>query len=222
MERAIYGMAMPFNDFYADTDVEKNTYMVNRTNRAAVFFDSKVGITLGHDYTQVVGTTDDGLQIQLADGGLFFKLSPSSPLGWSVYKKVKRAALRHCSISFRKILSERNAAKEMVSSEIFRSEGFTDEVSVHDLREIIVHEVCLTNGPANELTFCTTNAGDPRLSGIRWDNSQPIPKDLIRPSERPRFDREMWLAEETASLSADIKDFKKELENATQPNLRRK
>jgi len=215
-------MAMPFNDFYADIDSKKNTYLVNRTNRAAVYFDSKVGITLEHDYTQVFGTTEDGLQIQLADAGVFFKLTPNSPLGWSVYKKVKRAALRHCSISFRKILTEQNASDEKVCSEIFRSAGYTDEVTVHDLKKIIVHEICLTNGPANELTYCTTNAEDPRLKDLNWDNVPPMPEALILPSERPRFEREIWLAEELASISTDIKDFKKELEKAIQPNSRRK
>ncbi|MEC0172563.1 HK97 family phage prohead protease [Paenibacillus graminis] len=212
MEKAIYGMAMPFNDFYAESDLENNTYSVERTNREGVFFDSKVGITLRHDYTQVIGTTEDGLQVQTAEGGVFFKLIPNSPFGQSIYKKVKRAALRHCSISFRKILSEQNAAEEMVCSEIFRSEGYTDEVSVHDLKEIIVHEICLTNGPANELTFCTTNMEDSRLNGLRWDNIQPIPKALIRPSERPRFDREQWLAKETEALSKDIAEFKRDVQ----------
>ncbi|WP_342410786.1 HK97 family phage prohead protease [Paenibacillus sp. FSL R10-2778] len=222
MNKAIYGMAMPFNDFYADIDSKKNTYSVNRTNKAAVYFDSKVGITLNHDYNQVFGTTEDGLQIQLADAGVFFKLTPNSPLGWSVYKKVKRAALRHCSISFRKILTEQNASEEKVCSEIFRSAGYTDEVTFHDLKKIIVHEICLTNGPANELTYCTTSMEDPRLKDLSWDNVPPMPEALILPSERPRFDREIWLAEELVSISTDIKDFKKELEKAIQPNSRRK
>ncbi|MEK3736017.1 MULTISPECIES: HK97 family phage prohead protease [Paenibacillus] len=212
MEKAIYGMAMPFNDFYADIDPEKNTYTVDRTNKSAVYFDIKVGITLGHDYTQVFGTTEDSLQIQLADAGVFFKLTPNSPLGWSVYKKVKRAALRHCSISFRKILTEQNTGEEIRISETIRTMGYTDEIIVHDLREIIVHEVCLTNGPANELTFCTTNVEDPRLKDLSWDNVPPIPEALIMPIERPRFDRNMWLAEETKALSKDIAGFKRDVQ----------
>lgn len=212
MNKAIYGMSMPFNDFYADIDPEKNTYLVNRTNKAAVFFDSKVGITLNHDYSQVFGTTEDSLQIQLADAGVFFKLTPNSPLGWSVYKKVKRAALRHCSISFRKILAEQNTREEIRISETIRTMGYTDEIIVHDLREIIVHEVCLTNGPANELTFCTTNVEDPRLKGLSWDNAQPIPEALVLPSERSRFDREQWMAEETKALSKNIAEFKRDVQ----------
>ncbi|WP_238652345.1 HK97 family phage prohead protease [Paenibacillus piscarius] len=212
MERAIYGMAMPFNDFYAEPNLENNTYSVERTHRKGVFFDSKIGITLGHDYTQVIGTTVDGLQVQTTEGGVFFKLIPNSPLGWSVYKKVKRAALRHCSISFRKILSEQNAFEEKVCTEIFRSAGYTDEVTVYDLKKIVVHEICLTNGPANELTFCTTNVQDSRLKGLSWDNTSPIPEALILPSERSRFDYEQWMAEETEALSKDIAEFKRNVQ----------
>lgn len=212
MEKAIYGMAMPFNDFYTESDSEKNTYSVDMTNHDAVFFDSKVGITLGHNYFQVFGTTEDGLQIQLTDAGVFFKLTPNCPLGWSVYKKVKRAALRHCSISYRRILTEPNVTKERAVTEAFRSAGHTDEISVNDLREITVFEVCLTNGPANKLTFCTTNVDDPRLKGLSWDNIQPIPKALIRPIEQGGFDHKIWMAQEIETLSREVAELKKDFQ----------
>ncbi|OME02649.1 hypothetical protein BSK54_10345 [Paenibacillus odorifer] len=147
---------------------------MDRTNKSAVYFDSNVGITLGHDYTQVFRTTEYSLQIQLADAGVFFKLTPNSPLGWSVYKKVKRAALRHCRISFRKILTEQNTREKIRISKTIRRMGYTDEIIVHDLREIIVHEVCLTNGPANELTYCTTNVENTRLKGLSWEREKSL------------------------------------------------
>lgn len=207
MEKAIYGMAQPFNDMYFETNSD-GAFKVEKTNRESVRFDTKVGMTLFHDFSMTFGTTDNNLFIQVTDTGIYFKLVPNSQLGWSVYKKVKRAALRHCSLSYSVIETERNAADERVATAAFRSRGYTDEVIVEDYGRIRVYEICLTNGPANKLTFCTTNANDQRLAGLSWDNIEPIPQSLIQSSN----EREIRLADEIEALARDVEEYRKQFQ----------
>lgn len=213
-EKAIYGMAQPLADFYHEQKGE--TFVVQKTNRASVKFEPKVGITLGHDYSQVFGTTDENLFLQVSDRGVFFKIIPNSPLGWSIYKRVKRNALRHCSISFKAIQKQRNTADEDYFGEVFRAAGVDDNILVEDYKKIVVFEVCLTNGPANTLTFCTTDAKDPRIEGLEWDNAGAhIPGELIDPDhDKPStFDKKLWISNETAELAQDasslLREYKK-------------
>lgn len=214
MEKAIYGMAMPFDDYYLNPDPEKNVFGVETTNRASVRFEELVGITICHDYTQVFGTTRENLFIQVTDKGVYFKLIPNTPLGWSAYKKVKRNALRHCSISYNDIQKKRNLASEIRMSHLFRAAGFDDSIIIEEYRKVNVFEICLTNGPANKLTFCTTNANDPRLGGLTWEEVAPIPETLIVPSSEkgPRFEQKVRLTEETIALVRDVKAFKKQVQ----------
>ena len=208
-EKAIYGMAQPLADFYHEQNDE--TFVVQKTNRASVKFEPKVGITLGHDYSQVFGTTDENLFLQVSDRGVFFKIIPNCPLGWSIYKKVKRRALRHCSISFKAIQKQRNTDDEDYFGEVFRTAGVDDNILVEDYKKIVVFEVCLTNGPANTLTFCTTDAKDPRLEGLEWDNAgEYIPGKLIEPAQnRPStFDKKSWISSETAALAQEISSLR--------------
>lgn len=213
MEKAIYGMAMPFEDFYLRPDPERNIFRVDKTNRASVRFEELVGMTICHDYTQVFGKTNDNLFIQVTDKGVYFKLIPNTPLGLSVYKKVKRNALRHCSISYNDIQKKRDVDEEARVSQRLRTVGLDDSIIIEEYRKINVFEICLTNGPANELTFCTINADDHRLAGLTWDGVSPIPDGLINPAPEtgPRFEKKVCLAAETMALARDVKAFKKQV-----------
>jgi HK97 family phage prohead protease len=213
LEKAIYGMAMPFNDCYVNTD-PTGVMRVRKTNRESVYFESLVGITLEHDYTKVLGRTDNNLFLQVTDSGVYFKLIPDCPLGWSVYKKVKRHALRHCSISFNPVMMQRNFSDEERVLKISRAAGVGDSVIVEECRKINVFEICLTNQPANKSTFCTTDANDPRLAGLRWDEAAPIPEALIQhsPDEGLTFERNVWLTAETIALTEEVKAFQKKVQ----------
>lgn len=216
IEKAIYGMVQPFNDFYLTEDTSKNEYKAEKTHQDSVHFDTKVGITLFHDYTKDFGTTDENLFLQVTENGIYFKLVPNSPLGWSAYKKVKRAALRHCSLSYLKNKKERDPITESLVTTAFREHGFDDEIIIEDIRDITVFEICLTNGPANKSTFCTTNQNDPRLIGLKWSDVPPIPNALIQPiREKSGWERRIWLATEKERLKTEIKKVRKEIRRLT-------
>lgn len=208
MEKAIYGMVQPFGDCYIDTNSE-GAFKVKKTNRESVRFDSMVGMTLSHDFSKTIGTTKENLFVQVTDSGIYFKLIPNSPLGWSIYKKVKRAALRHCSLSFTMIKTARNEVDEKTVTAAFRSQGYTDKVIVEDYRNIRVYEICLTNHPANKLTFCTTNEKDPRLTGLSWDSIEPIPSPLIQSGD----EREAILIREVEALAKDVEEYASVVKN---------
>jgi hypothetical protein len=213
-EKAIYGMAQS-NDFYLINNTDRNEFKVEKTHPDSIHFDSKVGITLSHDYTKAFGTTNENLFLQVTESGIYFKLIPNSPLGWSAYKKVKRAALRHCSVSYLKNKKERDPITESSVTTVFREHGFNDEIIIEDIRDITVFEVCLTNGPANKSTFCTTNPNDPRLRGLKWNDIPPIPNTLIQPIKDKGWDRRIWLATETERLEHDIQEIRKEIRRLT-------
>ncbi|MEK3788064.1 HK97 family phage prohead protease [Paenibacillus sp. FSL K6-1230] len=179
MIKAIYGMAMPFNSCYVDSpNKESEPFIVEKTNEESVFFDEMVGITLQHDYEKHFGTTNQNLTIKVTDNGVYFRLIPNTPLGLSVYKKVKRSALRHCSLSFIVPKRIRNIEIEDSKAPFLKAIGMDSDFIVKEYKKIIIYEICLTNGPANEETFCTTDPNDKRLKGIDWDG-QPLPKERI-------------------------------------------
>ncbi|AZS14572.1 HK97 family phage prohead protease [Paenibacillus lutimineralis] len=207
IQKAIYGMAMPFNDCYIDVNSD-DSFTAQKTNRESVRFDKLVGMTLFHDFTKTFGSTNDNLFIQVTDTGIYFKLIPNTPFGWSVYKKVKRAALRHCSLSFTNIKKERNVVQEKNLTESFRSLGLSDSIVIEDYRKIRVYEICLTNGPANKLTFCTTDAKDPRLADLNWDNIEPLPPLLIQCGDK----HEVRIADEIEILAKDVEEYRKQFQ----------
>ncbi|MNP19233.1 Caudovirus prohead protease [compost metagenome] len=209
MEKAIYGMAQPFNDFYFKEDSENGIFLSQRTNRNAVRFDTKVGITLFHDYSKQLGTTEDNLLLQVTDAGIFFKLIPNTPLGLSAYKRVKRAALRHCSLSYILFEKERNSELEQAATAEFQLHGFSDQIVIEDYKKIVVYEVCLTNRPANKSTFCTTNYNDPRLEGLNWDAAAPIPETLCLLDDPELMAYKDWYVKETESLRESVSEYKK-------------
>lgn len=217
LDKAIYGMAQPFDDFYFEYDLESNTFDVSHTHQDAVTFQSLVGITLSHEYDKVFGTTDENLFLQVTDTGVYFKLIPNSPLGESVFKKVTRAALRHCSISYKIINEERNNLNEERVTSIFRERGFDDIIVVQDLKEILIFEICICNYPANKMTFVTTDVNDPRIAGLGWSDIDPIPRPLIRerPNEELRFKKKVQLHHDIANLTRDIKNLKEDIRRIT-------
>lgn len=210
-DKAIYGMAQPFDDFYFKDDIKNGVFLAQRTNKSAVHFDSKVGMTLRHDYSQQLGTTDENLFLQVTDTGIFFKLIPNTAMGWSAYKKVKRAALRHCSLSYVLFAKERNIEFEKSVTTVFRSQGYTDQIVIEDYKNIMVFEVCLTNGPANKSTFCTTNKYDPRLDGLNWENIAPIPEALCQADDPTVLEYKEWMNKETKSLEKLFSEYQKSI-----------
>lgn len=211
IERAIYGLAQPFNDIYLN---ETETGLkVEKTHKSAVFFDDVVGLTFDHRFGQVAGTTDDNLYLQVTDDGFYFKLVPNSPLGMSLWKKVKRNALRHCSLSYLPLAKRQNRGDARKIMRAFRAAGQGDSVQVEDYQKILIYEICLLNWPANELTFCTIDAQDPRLKGVSFRNDESIPLNHRIPPEEQRslFRKNVQLTKDSERLIQDMKDFQKHL-----------
>lgn len=174
IEKAIYGLAMPFDDFYITPHEQSNvlrndTFQVDTTNKESVTLDSLVGLTFDHDYLKEIARTGRNLQIKVTDKGVFFKAIPDNPFALSMYKKVKRGAIKYCSISYSiKEMEENNHSKENLEK-VMSLCGVDDDVIVRDYKDILVYELCICNQPANELTFCTTDPNHPLLKGVRWD-----------------------------------------------------
>jgi phage head maturation protease len=171
LEKAIYGMAMPFNDSYWEFDHEQETFVFDKTNRDAVVIDGLVGATVDHDFSRTIGVTGENLFLQAHERGVFFKLIPDSPFGQSIYKKVKRGELRYCSCMYFVRSARRDYQAEDEAMTLARSFGIQEKVVVREYRRIILFEICLTNNPANKTTFCTTDENHPLLQGVTWENS---------------------------------------------------
>lgn len=169
-EKAIYGLAMPFDDAYFEYEQLTDRYTFDRTNKESVTLDSLVGVTLGHDYSKELGRTGSNLSIAIHDRGLFFKLIPESPIALSAYKKVKRGAIRHCSVSYLVKDRKRDIATEQRAKALARMINMTDNIVVKEYKKILVFEICIVNHPANKATFCTTDKNDPRLKGVEFDD----------------------------------------------------
>lgn len=175
--KAIYGLAIHFADHcnYEEHDPETNTFRFFRFEPSSIRSDGLIGITLEHDFGKCLGRTDEGdLSIYITDIGLYFRLIPTTPAAMSAYKRVKRNALRHCSFCCKyeyKNVSRNTrleaAAKRKLSQFIGSSD---DNIVVETLANILLYEICLTNSPANQETFCTTDVHDKRLAGIDWNH----------------------------------------------------
>ncbi|MBN6890037.1 phage head maturation protease [Cytobacillus horneckiae] len=168
MEKAIYGLAMPFNDGYCEYNQLTNTFSFDKTNKDSVIFDTIVGATINHDYSQCLGDIRDNLIVKANEYGVCFKLTPNCPLGYSAYKRVKRGALRHCSVSYMVRESNKDEQVGKKAEALFRNVGWDERVIVNEYKQILLFEVCLTNNPANDITFCTIDPNHPLLKGVEW------------------------------------------------------
>lgn len=171
MEKAIYGMAMPFDDSYWQYDETNKIFTIDKTNRESVVIDGIVGATVGHDFSRTLGVSGENLFLQVNERGVFFKLMPDTPLALSTYKKVKRGALRHCSCTYFVRDSVRDTEAEYKAIHEARSRGIADNIIVRKYRKLILFEVCLGNNPGNKSTFCTVDANHPLLHGLVWTNA---------------------------------------------------
>lgn len=169
MERAIYGLAMPFKDMYWKYDRLTNTYTFDKTNKESIIFDTVVGITIDHDYSRSLGDIRDNLIVKANEHGVCFKLIPNDPLGYSAYKKVKRGALRHCSVSYLVRKTNRDVKAEQQAADLLNTLKWNERIVVNEYKKILLFEICLTNYPANPATFCTTEKDHPLLKGVNWD-----------------------------------------------------
>lgn len=158
---------MPFNDCYVEYDQLTNSFICERTNKDSVLLDRLIGATLGHDYTKELGRTGSNLTIKVTEQGLFFRLFPVSSFALSIYKKVKRGVLRHCSVSYG--VRDKTQDKETERRMSAISKLMDNKVIVEEYRSILVFEISIGNHPANTSTFCTTDPNDLRLKGIKWD-----------------------------------------------------
>ncbi|WP_145524129.1 HK97 family phage prohead protease [Virgibacillus sp. SK37] len=170
MKKAIYGLAMPFDDSYVDYIPLFNQYEIERTNKESVQLDTLVGATVEHNYIQELGRTDRNLDICVTDDGVFFRIIPDTKLGHSTYKKVSNGSLKYCSISYTVRKKKRDYKSEEKLSYLSKSLGWKDNFIVFKYAEILVFEICVTNNPANRATFCTTNKNDLRLRGVKWND----------------------------------------------------
>lgn len=168
MQKAIYGLAMPFNDSYWSYDRFTNTYTFDKTSRESVVFDTIVGATIDHDYSKALGDVKENLTVKTNEYGVCFRLIPNCSLGCSTYNKVKRGALRHCSVSYLIRETKRNKQMEQQTMSLTKMFGWTERVVVNEYKKILLFELCLTNNPANDATFCTTDPNHPLLQGIEW------------------------------------------------------
>lgn len=186
LEKFIYGLAIPTpkNDYPCwKYDPDTKTYTFERINSAGILTDGLVGMLEDHSLDKQLGRTDDGtLDLYFNDQGLFFRLRAANPAALSAYKRVKRGALRHCSIAghFKhedrvRLLKEEEKAKQIV-----RTIG-CDKVIFQELCEIHLYEISLTNNPLQDFTFCTTDQHDKRLPAIDWNN----PTKLNGTSDNP-------------------------------------
>lgn len=172
MEKAIYGLAMPFNDIYWEYDRLANTLTLEKTNKDSVHIDSLVGATLRHDYNKEkeLGRTDQGtLFLHVNERGVFFKVIPTTPFGLSCYKKVKKGKIRHCSISYYIHDRHRNYQEEKRVTSLLRLLKQKENIIIWDYKKILVFFVCICEKPANDATFCTTDPNHPLLKEVIWD-----------------------------------------------------
>ncbi|KIL45007.1 HK97 family phage prohead protease [Jeotgalibacillus soli] len=168
MEMAIYGLAMPFNQFYWNYNSQTNTYELELTNYEVTELWKEIPLTLEHNKYWTIGRTGKNLSVLLNPAGVFFKLVPDTPESFKAYKDVKEGFLRHCSVTFLRHKS-REFVEECKIQSLARIMNLNHNFIVEEHNEVLVHEICLTNSPGNKATFCTTDRNDMRLKGVKWD-----------------------------------------------------
>ncbi|MUG43439.1 HK97 family phage prohead protease [Paenibacillus woosongensis] len=181
MEKAIFGCAIPFEDYPCwSYDEDSRTHTFERVNPLGIMTDGMVGMLEDHSFDKQLGRTDNGtLSLYINNRGLFFRLRPTNKAAYSCYKRVKRNALRHCSIGY---LSHKKDLIRVSDDEekIKKLQASGDErVIFQELREIQLYEITLTNHPKQDYTFCTTNKRDERFVGIDWDKPITITKGRL-------------------------------------------
>lgn len=187
IDRFIYGKAIPLakNDYPCwEYDPETDTYTFERINPHGILTDGMVGMLEAHSFDKPLGRTDDGtLNLYIHDSGLYFRLRAENPAAMSCYKRVKRNALRFCSIGYH--LKKEDRIRVSVDEEklkkIHSQLSGKEKVIFQELREIHLYEISLTNNPAQDGTFCTTDKHDKRLPVIDWNN----PTKLNGTSDNP-------------------------------------
>lgn len=182
IEKFIYGLCLPFRDYpYWKYDQDSQTYIFERIHPNGIITDGLVGALEDHSFDKKLGRTDDGtLSLYLNERGLFFRLKPTNPAALSCYKRVKRNALRHCSIAYHFKKEDRirvNADEEKIK-ELYEMNG--DQAVFEELRQIQLYEISLTNYPKLDYTFCTVDKRDKRLEGIDFDSPIQLTKGMLK------------------------------------------
>lgn len=164
MEKAIYGLAADFEAVHWDIKGGKVEYF--HVEPSTVRFASNVAFTLEHEPKQVITTTknEENGQLIIVQKGplLYFKFIPTTKHGERFYRYVKLQKLRKCSYIFRKVLSYRDVQNE---KKLMWAMDSKEKILIN---HGTVFEICLTNSPRDDTTFCTTDVNDLRLKGINW------------------------------------------------------
>ena len=164
MEKAIYGLAADFEAVHWDIKGKNVEYF--HVKPSTVNYADNVAFTLEHEPKEIITTTKDqeNGQLILVQKGplLFFKFVPATKHGERFYRYVKLQRLRKCSYIFRKILSYRDVHNE---KKLMWAMDSKEKILIN---HGTVFEICLTNSPRDNTTFCTTDVNDPRLKGINW------------------------------------------------------
>lgn len=166
MEKAIYGLAKPFNALRpSHKDFLTNTYTFTTVEKEDVSFNDKVALTINHDYQYTFAVLGVNMSVRVTNEGIFFKAMPGTNEGFEAYEMVRRGILRHCSFSARVYEEEHKEMRDQYDycSKLF---GWKEKIVFNKYTKFIVHEFCLTNIPANDATFCTTNLNHPKLKGV--------------------------------------------------------
>ncbi|MGG1661738.1 HK97 family phage prohead protease [Brevibacillus sp. NRS-1366] len=182
MGKAIYGLSIPFENYPCwNYDEDGGTYTFERINPKGIMTDGLVGMLEGHSFDKQLGRTDDGtLDLYVNERGLFFRLIPANQAALSCYKRVKRNALRHCSIAYH--IQKKDRVRIPVDEEKIKQLQALgdDKIIFQELRKIQLYEISLLNNPGQDGTFCTTDKHDYRLQGIDWERPIQLTKGKIK------------------------------------------
>ena len=169
MEKAIYGLAMPFNQYYKTYNQQTDTYELELTNYEVTMLWDIIQLTLDHDLSKVIGETNHNLIVKSDPVGIYFKMIPELPEGFKAYEDVKNGLLKHCSVTLIR-RKTRNHFEENKLISFARTMNINHNFVVKDHTDVLIEEVCLTNNPANPSTFCTADKDHPLLKGVRWND----------------------------------------------------
>lgn len=180
IEKAIYGLAASFDYPILNKNGQGMDY--STIEPTTVQFFKNVALSLDHVPKETITTTEncENGELILVQRGwqLFFKFIPTNKNGERIYRYVKQRKYRHCSYSA-KIL--KRVPNEDLQK---RASWFLDSGSTVSKKHVGIYEVCLTNNPANNETFCTTDGNHPIFEGIDWRNNVNfLPSDAGDPWE---------------------------------------
>lgn len=215
LKKAIYGLAATWYDPVPQYE-EKEGTVFHVINSEGIRFDGKVGATLNHDFTKVLGTSDQNhLSLYITEKGLYFRLiiDESNNLAVSSYKKVKRGALRKASITFSYEKSKKKRQYEIENEVNLLSTIYQlgADNYIYLTTPYTLFEVCLCNQPQDLQTFVTTDPNDSRFSGIDWNNPITItnnPSIKTLENFKHRFDQKAWIQTEMEALWQELKELR--------------